>query len=106
MTCSRVVTGASLTFLIGVTDNAYPDKLLHPSNAHSHIKRVFWLVLRISIDLLVATLWLMAFVLSCFPKKPDFRNFLTQPPYKTWGVSLVTAFIQGLVSPSPVRSAP
>ncbi|KAL9004426.1 MAG: hypothetical protein Q9188_002764 [Gyalolechia gomerana] len=72
---------------------AYKD-ILHPSNSQGPIKRVLYLLLRISIDLIISVFWLLAFFLSLFPKKTNFKNLFVTPPYKTWATSVVVAFIE------------
>ncbi|KAL8805046.1 MAG: hypothetical protein Q9200_005588 [Gallowayella weberi] len=90
-----IATAATLTLLNFAVYLTRFDLPLRPAAAGSgRLKRISHLVLRIVVDLMIATLWGAAFAMSFRRKMVNFQNLFAKPPYGTWVPAVVFTLVE------------
>ncbi|KAL8909855.1 MAG: hypothetical protein Q9171_004842 [Xanthocarpia ochracea] len=98
-------TAATLTFVNFFVYLTRLDPNIRPVAGYGSIKRILRLVVRISIDVSIATLWGLAFIASFHRKSINFQKLFALPPYKTWAPAVVFTLIEWWVRPATFRKA-
>ncbi|KAL8925645.1 MAG: hypothetical protein Q9172_002149 [Xanthocarpia lactea] len=91
---------ATLTFVNFFVYLTRLDPIIRPVAGYGSIQRILRLVVRISIDLSIATVWGLAFIASFHRKSINFQKLFALPPYKTWAPAVVFTLIEWWVRPA------
>ncbi|KAL8774229.1 MAG: hypothetical protein Q9209_000980 [Squamulea sp. 1 TL-2023] len=94
MAAALGATAATLTLVNFAIYLTRLDPIIRPAVGPGRIRRLLRLLVRVFIDLLIATLWCLAFAASFHRKTVNFQKLFAAPPYKTWAPAVVFSLIQ------------